>query len=110
MYLLVRGHTERGSDMQIEISRDEVLPTIRNNIKLPQEVFWVWFVKKDGSVRAMSCSLHVFKHLKGGEKSWKDEDFPHLLTVFDTKTKGYRTVNLNTVFKLSVHHNTYIVR
>lgn len=56
--------------------------------------FTVKFTKKDGSTRVMNCRLGVKKHLKGGVKRY---DASNLVTVYDLKSKGYRTVNLNTL-------------
>ena len=74
----------------------------------PNWFFSVKFVKKDGQHRNMTARFNVKKHLKGGVKSWKDEDFPHLLTVWE-KDKGYRTINVNTVYETCINHVRYPV-
>lgn len=60
------------------------------------KIFTLEFTKKDGSVRRMNCRVGVHKHLRGGEKSWKEQDFPNLVTVFDMQKKAYRNINLDT--------------
>jgi len=71
------------------------------------EVFGVSFIKKDGTRRTMSCHLKVIKHLKGGERSWSRQDYPHYLPVFDMNKGDYRTVNLNTVYRVAVHGHVF---
>lgn len=55
----------------------------------------VQFVKKDGTLRTMNCRTGVKTHLKGGSSTTAHKD--NLLTVWDRKSKQYRSVNLNTV-------------
>lgn len=59
--------------------------------------FTVKFHKADGSKRVMNCRIGVKKFLKGGKLSYKPEDKPNLRVVFETR-KGYRTINLDTVY------------
>ena len=70
--------------------------------------FTVDFIKKDGSLRVMNARLGVTKALKGGEKTYNDNDFNYL-TVFDVKSKGYRTINLDTIQRLKVNGETIII-
>lgn len=58
--------------------------------------FTVTFTKKDGTLRTMNCRLGVKKHLKGGQKSYNDDNFNYV-TVYDLVKGGYRTVNLDTI-------------
>lgn len=59
--------------------------------------FTVKFIKKDGSTRTMNARTGVVKYLKGG-KSLNSN--PYHIVVFDMATKGYRTVDLSTVFEI----------
>jgi len=68
--------------------------------ELKGKFFTVVFTKKNGKLRKMNARLGVTKHLKGGSKSFNDADFNYL-TVFDLQKKAYRTVNLNTVKKIT---------
>ena len=75
---------------------------IRHNLK--GKFFSVEFYKKDGTPRKLHGRLGVTKHLKGGTKGY---DISNLLTVFDMQIKKYRTVNLNTVTKLTCGNLKY---
>jgi len=72
-----------------------------NQIKklVGSRIFSVVFTKKDGSERKMLCKLGVKKHLKGGVKSY-DSEALNQLTVYSLDSKGYRTVNLNTLTQI----------
>jgi hypothetical protein len=54
------------------------------------------FVKKNGEIRKMNGRLGVKKYLKGGESTSKDKE--NLVVVYDVQKKGYRTINLDTMF------------
>lgn len=71
------------------------------------KIFTVVFTKKNGDLRKMNCRLNVQKHLKGGSKSFNDDDYDYL-TVYDLHSKGYRTVNLNTIKKLKFKGKEHI--
>ena len=60
------------------------------------KIFSAIFTKKDGSERKMLCRLDVKKHLKGGVKKY-DAEALNYLTVYSLDSKGYRTINLNTL-------------
>jgi hypothetical protein len=65
------------------------------------KIFSVTFVKKDGTLREMTCRVGVKKHLKGGELKYNPEELNYL-TVFDMKEQDYRTININTLKKIKV--------
>jgi hypothetical protein len=67
--------------------------------------FSVTFTKKDGTERTINARLGVKKYLKGGEKSYNDNDFNYL-TVYSVKDKGYRTVNLDTIKEIKLNNRT----
>ena len=69
--------------------------------------FTVEFKKKNGELRKMNCRLKVTKHLKGGSKSFSDDDYNYL-TVYDLHKKGYRTVNINTLTSLKFKGQEHI--
>ena len=69
---------------------------------LGNKIFTATFRKKDGSLRVMNCRLGVKKHLKGGQKSYNDDDFNYL-TVFDLNKKAYRTININTLKQIKAN-------
>jgi hypothetical protein len=55
----------------------------------------VKFMKKDGSERVMTCRLGVKTPLVGGENTVKH--IAKYITVWDSKKKEYRNINLETV-------------
>lgn len=75
--------------------------------RLGKRIFTVTFIKKNGEVRTINGMLGVTKHLKGGEKSYNDENYNYL-TVYDFNVKGYRTVNLETILTLTANGETII--
>ena len=60
------------------------------------KIFSATFTKKDGTERKMLCKLGVKKHLKGGIKKYDTESLNYL-TVYSLDSRGYRTINLNTL-------------
>ena len=60
--------------------------------------FGVSFVKKNGNVRKMTCRKGVYHPLCGGQNTVTH--IPRYVTVWDVFAKGYRNVNLNTIFSL----------
>ena len=65
-------------------------------------IFSVIFTKKNGEERKMLCRLDVKKHLKGGEKKY-DTEALNYLTVYSLDSKGYRTINLNTLKQIKAN-------
>lgn len=72
------------------------------------KIFSVEFVKKDGSLRKMVCRLGVKKHLKGGELKYNPEELNYL-TVFDLQSEEYRTINVNTLKRITIDGVSYDV-
>ena len=62
--------------------------------------FTVTFMKKDGTIRTMNCRTGVKKHLKGGASTIAHK--PNLMSVWDLKSEGYRSINLSTVINAKV--------
>lgn len=71
------------------------------------QFFSAVFVKRNGEVRTMLCRLGVKKHLKGGTKKY---DYDHLMTVYDVRNKGYRTINLDTLMQVKAQGKVVKVR
>jgi hypothetical protein len=82
----------------------ELIKTIKEEIG--GKFFSVSFIKKDGTLREMTCRLGVTKHLKGGELKHNPSDFGHLV-VFDLQKQAYRTINLNTLKKIKLDKKEY---
>ncbi len=62
--------------------------------------FHCQFIKKDGTIRDMTCRLGVKKYLKGGEFSGKEHQ--DLLPVFDTVKGEYRSISCSQVKSISM--------
>jgi hypothetical protein len=71
-------------------------------------IFSVTFKKKDNSIRVMTCRLEVKKHLKGGEMNY-DPTMKGLKPVFDMQIGAYRMINLETIKRLSIRGEHYII-
>ena len=70
-------------------------------------IFSVEFIKRStGELRKMTCRLGVKKHLKGGSKAYNPKKH-NLLTVFDMQAKGYRSIPVDAVQKLSINGQTF---
>lgn len=67
--------------------------------------FSVKFIKADGSERLLTGRLGVKNNLVGGENTVKHID--KYLTVYDTKIKQYRNVNLETVKEIHLQKKYY---
>lgn len=70
-------------------------------------VFGVSFVKKDGSLREMTCRLGVTKHLHGGEDS--TSHIPKYINVFDMNKEAYRKINAETLKEIRFGGETYML-
>lgn len=66
------------------------------------------FIKKDGSTRKMNGQFGVTKHLKGGVNNTVKPDNAYM-TIYDVQSKGYRTINLETIKTLRVGGVNYEV-
>ena len=69
--------------------------------------FSVAFVKKDGTVRNMTCRREVKKYLKGGQLAY-DPAAHNLITVYDMNN-GYRVIPVDRLLSLTVAGKTYEV-
>lgn len=72
--------------------------------RVGDKFFTVEFTKKNGELRTMNCRLGVTRHLRGGNSTTAHHD--NLLTVYDMKIHGYRTVNIETLQRLTVDNET----
>ena len=65
-------------------------------------IFSVEFVKRgNGELRKMVCRLGVTKHLKGGKSTYSAKS-KGLLPVFDMDAKGYRSIPVDAIKRLTV--------
>ena len=87
------------------ISKEELLSLIESQ-KKRGVYFTVWFIKKDGTERKMTCRFGVKKHLHGGKSTLDETKF---FTVYSMADADYRAVNKETVFKVKVGGLVYEV-
>jgi hypothetical protein len=99
----------------IEARRDNILGIIKS---AGSTIFAVEFVKKDGTERTMQIQLPAInKHLVGdaaseGAKAGaqkRRENHPHLLPVFDIANKAIRSINLDSLFAVTVRGTRFDV-
>lgn len=67
----------------------------------------VSFLKKDGTQRTINGRLHVKRYLKGGDNPNTRNDA--FLIIYSMRDKGYRTVNLDTVFRIAASGKEYLI-
>ena len=72
-------------------------------------IFYAEFVKKDGSLRRMTARLGVRKGVTGKGMRYNPLE-RGLLPVFDMDRADWRMVNLNTLQRLSLDHERYLVK
>lgn len=78
--------------------------TLRTILQQSEETVHVTFIKKDGSLRNMYCTLNpdlIPFDMSGNAHGTKD--IPHLLTVFDMEEEGWRMINFSS--KVEVHNS-----
>ena len=66
------------------------------------------FTKKNGDKRLMNCRTKVKKYIKGVGLRFKPQD-KGLMTVFDLTKGEYRFLNLNTLERLKINGQKYII-
>jgi hypothetical protein len=72
------------------------------------QIYSAIFVKKDKSIRKMTCKQGVQKHLKGGKMPYKPTEYG-LIGTFDMKKRAYRLVNLNTLLELRMNNQHFVI-
>lgn len=72
--------------------------------------FGVTFIKKDGSIRNMTCRKGVYKvqELKGKPSTVDRPDTPYV-TVWDVVKRAYRVINLTTLQTIRFNGTEYEV-
>jgi len=74
-------------------------------------IFYVEFIKRStGELRKMRCRLGVKKYLNGGMRAYNPAK-KNLLGVFDMDARGYRSIPLEGIRRLSVggQHFDFVV-
>jgi len=81
-----------------------IIKTIPNG-----HMFTATFVKANGETRKMNCRTGVVKYLNPNPSRVKAPNPSHLVTVYDVKSKGYRTINCTTVTKIVAEKRVFAV-
>ena len=71
-------------------------------------IFFVEFIKKDGSLRKMTARLGVHKGVNGRGMRYDPVAYG-LLPVFDMDKSAWRMINLNTLQRVSLNHQKLAV-
>ena len=69
-------------------------------------VFSAEFVKKDGTLRHITCRLQVKKGVTGKGMAYSPAE-KKLLTVFDMEKDGFRMIALDTIKKITIRGQEY---
>ena len=72
------------------------------------QFFGAEFIKKDGTRRTVNGRRKVVKHLKGGELSYAPSEYGYII-YWDRVSGDYRTLNTNTLVKLRIGKQDYLV-
>ena len=72
-------------------------------------IFAATFTKKDGTSRLMNARLKKYISKTGRKAPYKAEDF-NLIPIYDMKSKGWRSLNINTLLTLTINTTKYIIK
>lgn len=72
------------------------------------KIFFVEFIKKDGTLRRMTARRKVTKGITGKGTSYQPLQ-RGLMTVYDMDNGAFKMVNLLTVKKVSINRKKYVV-
>jgi len=72
-------------------------------------IFAATFTKKDGTHRLMNARLKKYISKTGRAAPYKAEDY-NLIPIYDMKSKGWRSLNLNTIITLSINKTKYKIK
>ena len=69
-------------------------------------IFVATFTKKCGTHRLMNARLKKYISKTSRKAPYKAEDY-NLIPIYDMKSKGWRSLNLNTLITLSINKTKY---
>ena len=70
-------------------------------------IFSSTFIKKDNSIRTLTCRLGKrYKSETGRKAPYKPQNY-NLLPVYDMRIKDFRMLNFNTLLTLTINKNKY---
>ena len=72
-------------------------------------IFSTTFTKKNGEHRLMNARLKKYISKTGRKAPYKAENYD-LIPIYDMKSKGWRSLNLNTLITLSINKTKYIIK
>lgn len=72
------------------------------------KIFTARNIKKDGTSRALNGRVNVSKGVKGVGMKYNPEDYS-LITIFDMQKQEFRTLNTETLYELTMNHESYEV-
>jgi len=72
-------------------------------------IFSATFIKKNGENRLMNARLKKYISKTGRPAPYKPEEY-NLMPIYDMKSKGWRSLNLNTLITLSINKNKYKIK
>ena len=73
------------------------------------KIFTARNIKKDGTSRALNGRINVHKGVKGVGMKYNPEDY-NLITIFDMQKNEFRTLNFETLYGLTINHESYEVK
>lgn len=72
--------------------------------------FTAHFIKKDNTKRVLNCMTGKRWEAKTDRtQPYNPEDY-NLIKVYDLKKKGFRIINLETLYKLNINKTKYIIQ
>ena len=71
--------------------------------------FTAHFIKKDNNKRVLNCMVGKKYTPKRNKKQPYDPNKYNLINVYDLKNKGFRMINLKTLYKLNINKTKYII-
>lgn len=71
------------------------------------KIFNVKFIKKDGTLRDMTCRREVKKGVKGIGMAYNPSEY-NLIPVYDM-SKGFRMINAATIKEVTINKNSFNV-
>ena len=72
--------------------------------------FTAHFIKVDKTKRILNCMIGVQYKPKTNKKRPYDPNKYNLINVYDLKNKGFKMINLKTLYKLNINKTKYIIK
>ena len=72
--------------------------------------FTAHFIKKDNTKRILNFMTGVKYKPKTNKKRQYNPNKYNLINVYDLKNKGFKMINLKTLYKLNINKTKYIIK